>query len=502
MSRATIFTAVSVVFLLVSMVFLVLGMVALPVSSSLKLASTSSYTYGIFGYCSDGTCPSALYPVSFGDIDTDENWLLASATRNTLSKTFIVAPIAAGLTFFSIIFTVIGLFVVSSPVKIFSIVFGVISFVATTLVAVMVVLVFYPNVAWTGWLYIAAAALALLAVPALLLSIDVLGGDDDSDEESEKNFGTYGNANETSFSGGPLLQNQQPKSQFYGPQVITKSTDEMSSISKDYSYRGAARENGYSVRDDSHSSLLQSNPRVANDITKPNTIPTSSSRNNSNASFYDAVSLNQGPSTPISAKQKMAPNYIPNVAIPSNNSGYKPVSNLPYPKNDRASTNYNPNALGVFDHHPNVEGHQPFTELEDNDIHETNSILPTRQIDSDEESDFTSVSQRAPNVMYQGGPPPQQQQYQQRAPQLYPTAVPQCFSVPAIIPTRSRPGPVFILWWRQQPVVQSSVSALWLPAASVSRCATATAAWVFSAAADSSALSKQGPHGFRQYLEQ
>lgn len=429
MSRATIFTAISVVFLLVAMVFLVLGMVSAPVTTALKLASSSDYTYGIFGYCEGSTCLTAGYPVSFGNIDSKQDWLLSSDTRNTLAKTFIVAPIAAGIAFFSIIFTVISLFVASTPVKIFSLVFGVIAFIATTLVGIMVVLVFYPFVAWTGWLYIAAAGLTLLAVPCLLLSIRVIGGDDESEVEStEKQFGTYGN--DTSFSTGPLLNNSlEPKFQFYGPRPNNNTTDELSSVSKDYSYRGAMTGGYTAAKNGSRSSLLDSNPHLVNDITKPDNMPAANSRNNSNSSFYeDAVNLNQGPSTPISSKQKMAPNFVPNVAIPSNNSGYKPVSSLPYPQSERGSTSYGAQGtqdgysgttLGVFDHHPNVEGHQPFTELGDNDLPERTSLSPGRQIDSDEDSDFTSVSQRPPNVMYQA-PPPQpnfQQQQQQQRPQ-------------------------------------------------------------------------------------
>lgn len=417
MGRATIFTAVSAVLLTVSMVFLILGMVALPVSTSLKLASTKDYTYGIFGYCRGSSCPSALYPVSFGDVDKDAGWKFATSTRNTLAKTFIVAPIAAGLSFLATIFTVLSLFAGNSAIKIFSLVFGVISFVATALVAVMVVLVFYPNTSWTGWLYVAAAGLSLLAVPCLLLSIRVFGGDEESEAESEKNFGTY--AADTSLAANPLLQDNQNRYQFSGPPVNNYTTDDVSSYSKDYSYRAATGTTYSANKNGSHASLFDSKPHLVNDITQPNNVPVSSSRNNSNASndsyYEDAPNFNQGPSTPISSKQKMAPNFIPNVAIPANNSGYKPVSGgLPYPKSERGSTaygqdGYNGVAMGVFDHHPNVEGHQPFTELGDND---GESPLPTRQIDSDEDSDFTSVSQRPPNDMYQQARPQQfQQQY-------------------------------------------------------------------------------------------
>lgn len=417
MGRATTFTAFSLVFLVVSMVFLVLGMVALPVSTSLKLAATGNYTYGIFGYCDGSSCPGALYPVSFGDIDTDSDWFLGGSTRNTLSKTFIVAPIAAGLSFIAAIFTSVSLCATSSIIKIFSLLFGVISFAATALLAVMVVLVFYPNTAWTGWLYVAAAGLSLLAVPSLFLSINVRGGEVELDVQTEKDFESYGPA-DTSFSKNPLLPSNDNRFQFSGPPPNNYTADDTSSYSKDYSYRGAGTGTTFSANNnDSRASLLDSKPHLANDITKPNDIPANSNREN--ASLHeDGLNFNQGPSTPISSKQKMAPNFIPTVAIPVNDSGYKPVSSLPYPKSERGSRysqdGFKGAALGVFDHHPTVEGHQPFTELGD---HVPESPLPTRQAASDEDSDFTSVSQRAPNEMYQ---PPQQPRPPQLYQQLYP----------------------------------------------------------------------------------
>lgn len=420
MGKATIFTAFSLVLLTVSMVFLILGMVSLPVTTSLKLAATGNYTYGIFGYCNGTSCSAALYPVSFGDIDKHSGWFLAESTRNTLAKTFIAAPIAAGLSFLAVIFTLVSLCTENSVIKIFSLLFGVISFAGTALVAVMVVLVFYPNTAWTGWLYVAAAGVSLLAIPCLLLSVKIKGGNVESDVESEKNFDSYG---KNSFSSNPLLAANESRFQFNGPPANNYPADDVSSFSKDYSFRGGTGTTFSTTnKNDSNASLFEAKPHVANDITQPNNVPSNSNRDN--ASLYeDAVNLNQGPSTPISSKQKMAPNFIPNVAIPSNDSGYKPVSSLPYPKSERSSVNYTRNGynkatLGVFDHHPNVEGHQPFMEL-GNDVAEPS--LPTGQIVSDGDSDFTSVSQRPPNEMYQS---PQQQKppqlYQQLYQQLYP----------------------------------------------------------------------------------
>lgn len=400
--RTIAFTAVSALLLLVALVFLVLATVSTPVATTFQLAKTALYTYGIFGYCKGSSCLSALYPVSVGDVDTSTSWLLSSTTRNTLAKAFIVAPIAAGLTLFALIPTVVSIFLDTSTLKIFSLAFAVVSFIATTIVAIFVVIVFSPNVAWTGWLLVAAAACCLVALGTLFLSIGVRKSDDtESDDdvsESGQKLGAYGQLdNDTAvgtFAGGAATQ---PKYQFYGPGNNYTTTDDTSSLSKDYSYRGTVKPGGYTInKNPSQSSLLDSQPKTVNDITRPNTNRTNASGGSSGSYYEDAaVNINNGPSTPVSSKQKMAPNYVPNVAVAA--SAAQP-SNLPYPKSERGSTAYNPANYGVFDHHPDVEGHQPFTELGDNDLPERSSM---RELDSDEDSDFTSVSQRPPNVLYQ-----------------------------------------------------------------------------------------------------
>lgn len=415
--RTLVFTAVSATLLVVAMVFLILATVTSPVATALKLGETSSYTYGLFGYCKGTSCLLALYPVGFGDVDDASSWLLGSSLRNTLAKTFIVVPIAAGLTLFALVSTTASIFLDTSTLKIFSLVFAVVSFVATTLVAVMVVLVFHPHVAWGGWLVVAAAACCLLAVPLLFLSIGVHNADDADSEaasESGQKLGAYGELEkDTSYTGGTFAGGNS-KYQFYGP--TSNTTDDVSSVSKDYSYRGA-KPTGYSAQKNaSQTSLLDSKPKLTNDLTRPNTNPTNLS-GGSNSSYYEdaAVNINNGPSTPVSSKQKMAPNFVPNVAVPSG------AGRLPYPQSERGSMGYNAGSYGVFEHHPDVEGHQPFTELGDNDLPERTSM---RELDSDDDSDFTSVSQRPPNVLYQNAAQGQQQfrqpqlQYQQQYPNV------------------------------------------------------------------------------------
>lgn len=404
-----IFAIISSLLLLVSLVFLILGDVSSPVTTALKLASHGDFTYGIFGYCNGSSCSKSLYPVAFGDVDKGARWLFANSTRDTLAKTFIVAPIATGLVGIALIFTLILICYDTTPVVILALIFGVIGFVATALIAVMVVLVFHPFVAWTGWLQVAAAGVALIAVPCLILSIRVhpkKGDDDTSENASLTSFAAYDKfdtENKTGFSGPPIGGVRPP------PSFPNTLHDDESSTIKDNGFKESQR-SGTNFTDGSQSSLYDLRPRFANDMTMPHN--ELNKMTTANDSF---VNINNGPSTPVSAKQKMAPSFVPNVAVPF--QAGKDASNPPYPPSERRSSAIDSQKYGVFDHHPSVEGHQPFTELDDENVSPENA-----QNVSDDDSDFTSISQRTPNAGFAAtlAPPssfqprPQPQQYPQQ----------------------------------------------------------------------------------------
>lgn len=381
--------------LLITLVFLILGNISAPLTTAMKLAVHEDYTYGIFGLCYEGVCPRGSYPIKFGDIDSAAGWLFTNGTRNSLSKAFIVAPIAAALVFFALVFTFVLIFVDTTVVVIMALVLAVLGFIALAVIAIMVILVFHPFVAWTGWLLVAAAALALLVIPMLILSIRVhpqREDEEDDENESKSNFVAYNKIDSNGNLGfaGPAIGGvrPQPAYTFNNLQRDTTNDDE-SSFMKDSSYRGTTR--GYTAKDDSLTSLYDSQPRTANDVTKPGLTNFA----NSSGSYYEdaSVNINNGPSTPVSAKQKMAPTFVPNVAVKSDENGRTNDAGLPYPASERGSVALNLQKYGVFDHHPNVEGHQPFTELGDE--------LPEHQdLDNDDGSDFTSISQRQPNVGY------------------------------------------------------------------------------------------------------
>ncbi|GBL51593.1 hypothetical protein ACI3LY_003636 [Candidozyma auris] len=388
-----IFSIVAAILLLISLVFAILANVTSPVTTSLKLASHNEYSFGIFGYCWRGSCPGSYYPVDFGNIDRQTDWLLSGSTRNMLSKSFIVAPIAAGLLFLALVLTVVSIFFDTTVVVILAIVLTVLAFLASAVICVMVIMVFQPHVAWVGWILVVPAILALIAIPLLILAIRVhpqRDVDDDDETESKSNFVSYNKLDSAGNSGftGPAIGGVRPQPAYTFNNLQRDSTnDDESSLVKESTYRGATR--GYTAKDDSSHSLYESQPRTANDVTKPGI----TNFPNGSGSYYEdaSVNLNNGPSTPVSAKQKMAPTFVPNVAVKSDENG---SGTLPYPASERGSVALNNSQkYGVFDHHPNVEGHQPFTELGDESPEHQQADL-----DNDDGSDFTSISQRQPNV--------------------------------------------------------------------------------------------------------
>lgn len=396
-----LFPLASVVLLLVALVFLILACVSLPVTTALKVGQVGDFTFGIFGYCKGSVCPSGLYPVLFGGLASDERWLFGESTRNTLAKTFIVAPIAAGLTFLALVLSAISVFFDHSVVVMLSIAFAVLLFVSSALIAVMVILVFQPHVAWAGWILVGAAACALISVPLLLLGIRV-HHTDDSDTESAERIFTLADLSEKldfekPFVGGPRI-----------PDSLVNLFKEL----------------------DVELSLYSAQPKHMNDITKNDYV------------------VNDGPSTPVLAKKQMAPSVVPNVAtlgslgqnqgpnrsINSSTSrpyyqslGYNVVEPTDPPRQPGPHSLSSPHTLStprfqsgpqsgphsnphsasqapypksfenpqddVFRHHPEAEGHKPFTELDEND---SPALLHPNF--SDDGSDFTSVSQRPPNV--------------------------------------------------------------------------------------------------------
>lgn len=401
--RTPIFAVVSSLLLLVSLVFLVLATVSVPIAAPFKLATTESFQYGLLGYCQGLlNCTKALYPIRFGDLGDSASFTLSNTTRNMLSRAFIVCPIAAGFTLFTLVCSVISICFDTSALKTIALIFNVICFLASAVSCVMIVLVFVPHVAWLGWLTVGAAGCALLSFPLLFFSVGVHGDDDDeSDDENVDQNGFYAqdkldmekqNTTFTSTSFNPVARTYGNNLEV-GQGSSTFAYGKSDANSKNYPY-GGGEQSGYRVKLGSADSLLNSRPNVASDVTKTNSALSKYSGSNP-SNFYSPVNINNGPSTSVSANRQMAPNFVASPVVTGSTK-----APAPYPQSERGLALYNSAQYGVFDHHPDVEGHQPFTELEDNELPERTSVNDDRVLESDEESHFTSVSQRVPNEMY------------------------------------------------------------------------------------------------------
>lgn len=454
------FNTVSFILILISLVFLILATISAPVVSTFRLATTDSYQYGIFGYChvSSGSCSKAMYPFTVSSLDKKIDWLLASSTRDTLAKIFILAPIAAGINLLTLI--LIGLsHLFASTVLLITLVANAISFIITALICVIVIIVFHPQVSWTAWILVGSAAANLISIIFLVLTLKLRNNDYDNEDDDD----SINNSNDlTKFD--DKFNHIQESSSFEPPvnggYGNVRTFDDNSSISKDYEYK-VSKPTPYVVQKSiSNSSIYNSNPQLVNDFTnqsnnqinnpnqnaqnaqniiqKPPTNNAFAHLNSSNSSYYEDANVNlvNGPNTPILAKQQMAPNVVPKVATPTSND--LPTSNipqLPYPQNNNISSplNRQPYDSTVFEHHPEVEGHKPFTELNDDEDEDVDKLgvstynnrnSPQNQrsvdVDSDNDSDFTSVSQRAINPKYYPQGQPSNVAYYQTAPQQQP----------------------------------------------------------------------------------
>ncbi|CUM63434.1 uncharacterized protein PRCAT00001009001 [Priceomyces carsonii] len=395
------FNSLSFILILVSFVFLLLATISSPVVDVFKLGSTDQYNYGVFGYCkvSSSSCPSATYPYSVSGVDSTKDWLFSSSVRDKLAKVFIICPIALGFNFLTLALIFISHFV-DSFLVIVAIVLNFISFLATAVVTVIIILVFHPHVAWTGWILVGAAAANLFSMMFLFFTLRIAsrGSDNESVVSTTDDL--------TEFD--DKFKNIQVNT-FQAPNKFGSGFDNASSISKDYEFK-VKPSNDQVTKIASNSSLYNSNPQLMKDLTI-NDRPMNSSYakgSESSSSYYEDanVNLKNGPSTPVATRQQMAPRFVPNMVAPTSNEGLLAPKNssLPYPRNDPAGVQpYHGTSMSVFEHHPEVEGHKPFTEMDDDESHVNNQPV---ELDSDADSDFTSVSQRAPNPSY--NPPPQQ----------------------------------------------------------------------------------------------
>ncbi|KAI5953996.1 hypothetical protein CANMA_004835 [Candida margitis] len=423
------FNTGSLILILVSLVFLLLATISSPVVTTFNLGKTASYTYGVFGYCTDSNkdCSSATYPITLSSVDdSSSNWTMSSSTRDTLAKIFIITPIALGFNFILLVLVVASHFGKRAIVLI-ALGVNIISLILTIISCIVTILAFYPNLAWTGWILIGSAAANLISLILLILTLTTLRNDDDNSEQEEDDdkhgFGTYNNYNKID-------------DKFNHIQTSTfKSPNSASSIDNDYDYKPSYSNNtasfgtpanqgnnGSNTRYNGHAAIAAASAAsLANSNVGANAQPGApAQRTGTGTGSFTSNSSSTYQMNPQTANDFTQINNASGGSLVAG-GGYKPpTGGAPYPTTPGTANNSSSNAAfsrSVFEHHPQVDGHRPFTEMDDDFDDEedlnagrTNVIVTTN--DSDDDSDFTSVSQRPPNPQYnnQYGPVPQQRQ--------------------------------------------------------------------------------------------
>ena len=191
--RPSVFTIIPQ---LVPLAFLILTSISSPTLTNIYLAKdTKNRTYGIFGYCSgDSHCTPVSLHTQLSKVLSSS--VLPSSAIDKLDPYLIIAPIAAGLTFISVLFNVLALVFNGSAgfhsrvYWAFAMTVTILAFLTSSFVCIVTFLLFYPHVEWLAWCLIPSAAINLGAVVSLAFSFNSLCTPDkemQTDDESEYN---------------------------------------------------------------------------------------------------------------------------------------------------------------------------------------------------------------------------------------------------------------------------------------------------------------------------
>lgn len=433
-------TAVSLLSL-ISLAFLIIAIITPPATTAFGLAEDDKIRYGILGYCSlNGThCVTGSPSYKVSELTTLTDWKMDDNARDTLAKIFIVAPIAGFLTLLSFLFNLLCHIKAIGGSFVFNLItffFTLLSFLSTAVTVIVVFMCFYPHVKWPAWLLVPAGALTLISIPLAFFAMRTNSApdSDDYDDEDEANQSDL-----TDLSDGGLFKNNSESFKMdHFPEPTTKSIESFEKTSSN-----AIRV----IADDSSSANDHFEKISAKDY----------SRNNNNLPLggYEGYNLNSTASqhtggyqmtttasadgTPnlvsaqnynkVGAVVTEAPNFQPQSAklgygstpYPSATYG-TPSANIAPPSapgisstgndvNPRSGSSFSGRSVGknsqldvpqhpVSDHPGNLTDGALYNDYDD-------------QIPDDNDSDFTSVSQRAANPNYYRG-------LQNNGPKLFP----------------------------------------------------------------------------------
>lgn len=153
--------------LLAAFGLLLLAVLSTPIIQAVPLGSFDGATFGVFGFCKDGTCSpiEVGYDARFANSDPS-SFNLPTETRATLSAILIVHPVAALLTLAMLVLAIVAHFhSPSHSARYLLIVFivGIVDFLVCLLCFLVDVLLFVPHMAWGSYIVLAATILVALS---------------------------------------------------------------------------------------------------------------------------------------------------------------------------------------------------------------------------------------------------------------------------------------------------------------------------------------------------
>ncbi|ODV85342.1 hypothetical protein CANARDRAFT_199363 [[Candida] arabinofermentans NRRL YB-2248] len=232
---------VALLFQAASIAFLLVATLTVPIFDSISLAVDDDYKYGVFGYCSidsssGTTCSSVSSHYKPSTLGSTSDWKMSSASRDRLALLLLVAPIGAGLTLISLVFSFFCHFKAFGKSKSFwitALVFNSLSFIASALICVVVFLLFFPHLNWCAWVLIPAALLNLISVILTGLAsksnIKHYKNHSQYDEKSDENSLINGTKDTSFFKANSFNSDQNRTGHFSLPPQISSYDHDMNS---------------------------------------------------------------------------------------------------------------------------------------------------------------------------------------------------------------------------------------------------------------------------------
>ncbi|SCU98070.1 LAFA_0G15434g1_1 [Lachancea sp. 'fantastica'] len=408
-----------------ALAFLIICCVTAPVFKQIGIAKTSDVVFGTFGYCEKGVCSSAAANYHPETIDTSETWKMSTSVRRKLGRILIIMPVAAGLTFFAMVGTIvsqIGSLSASGVCLVFNVLLNVIAFAASALMCIVTFLLFFPSITWCAWLLIPAAAINLLCVPLAFVAHSLGSADD-----AERDFDSTNSPNLTRLDQDDApdrysLDDYKESAKFgnhdnalyrevyKGPQIVSSTTINSGTTDSRSDRDAFIREgpNNNTGRNASHTQLASAEP-----------VPDFSFEDTSNvAKPYSAIAAShnlQGmPQEDLASKPIRAPQMLRGPSTTS--SFYSQTDGELSRQGTLRTTDLRPtSALDLQSAKGVKTGHDELQNIINGAIHEEEDeeFLKQQTIDpserpslddddgiKDDDSDFTSVSQRGINPNY------------------------------------------------------------------------------------------------------